>query len=63
MLAKHKKMMEKANVIISDVITELQDSYDTKSETWQDGEAGCEMSELIECIEEIHGTIQDIITN
>lgn len=45
-------MLEEAHSILEEVLGEVQDNYDNKSEKWQEGEAGEKAQEEISGLED-----------
>lgn len=76
-MASARELMEESRCIVEDIMNEEQESFDNKSEKWQEGEKGEEAQEIInnlesaiesigsceESCEEGAGYVDDIVNN
>lgn len=57
---KWKAMIKAASVLLDCAATEMQDYFDQHSEAWQDSQAGESLAEMLESVQEVLATMDDI---
>jgi len=60
---KHLSNIEAAKDFFEEMQSTRQESFDNKSEKWQEGEKGAEEQENLDAIEEIVSSLDDTHTN